>query len=55
MPAEFRGTTMNCEIVAQWNLLDMSNAKIAACANGLQTAQGNAHDFSGGINSTVVR
>lgn len=51
---KFRGTTMNCEFVAQWNLLDMSNAKIAACTGQLQTVQGNGYDFSGGIYSNVV-
>ena len=50
----FVGTTMNCEFVAQWNLLDMGNAKIAACTNQLQTVQGKGHDFSGGIYSNVV-
>ena len=51
---KFRGTTMNCEFVAQWNLLDMTKAKIAACADQLQTVQGKGHDFSGGIYSYVV-
>ena len=30
---KFRGVTMNCEFVAQWNLLDLSNANIAACTD----------------------
>ena len=51
---KFRGTTMNCEFVAQWNQLDMSNAKIAACTDQLQTVQGKGHDFSRGIYSNVV-
>ena len=50
---KFNGTTMNCEFVAQWNLLDMSNAKIAACTAQLQTVAGKGHDFSGGIYSGV--
>jgi uncharacterized protein YjbI with pentapeptide repeats len=50
----FAGTTMNCEFVAQWKLLDLSNAKIAACASQLQTVDGNAFDFSGGLFSGVV-
>ena len=51
---KFRGTTMNCEFVAQWNLLDMSNANIGACTDQLQTVRGKAHDFSGGIFANVV-
>lgn len=51
---KFRGTTMNCEFVAQWKLLDMSGAKIAACTAQLQTVQGKGYDFAGGIFSSVV-
>ena len=51
---KFRGTKMNCEFVPQWNLLDMSNANIAACTSQLQTVQGEAYDFSGGLFSGVV-
>jgi len=50
----FAGTKMNCEFVAQWNLLDMSNANIGACTDQLQTVRGKAHDFSGGVYSNVV-
>lgn len=51
----FQRTTMTCEFVAQWNLLDMAGASIAACTEQLQTVQGRpGHDFSGGIYSGVV-
>ncbi|MDN5938870.1 MAG: pentapeptide repeat-containing protein [Salinisphaera sp.] len=51
---KFQQTIMNCEFVAQWNQLDMSNAKIAACTDQLQTVQGKGHDFSGGMYSGVL-
>lgn len=52
---KFRGTTMTCEMVAQWNLLDLSGANISACTAQLQTVPGQpGHDFSGGMYSQVV-
>ncbi len=52
---KFQQTTMNCEFVAQWKELDLTGANIAACAEQLQTVQGQpGHDFSGGIYSNVV-
>lgn len=46
---KFRGTTMNCEFIAQWKLLDMTNAKITGCTD---LAKG--QDFSGGIYSNAA-
>lgn len=51
---KFQQTTMNCEFVAQWNRLDLSSAKIAACTDQLETVQGNGHDFSGGLFAGVA-
>jgi len=47
----FAGATMNCEFVAQWPLLDLTGANIAACSNQIATAPGaqNGFDFSGAV------
>ncbi len=51
----FRGSTMNCEFVSQWDRLDLSGAAIGACASRLQTVAGHApHDFSNGLYTGVV-
>lgn len=52
---KFRGTAMPCDMIAQWNLLDLSGANISACTAQLQTVPGQpGHDFSGGMYSQVV-
>ena len=53
---KFHNATMNCEFVAQWDQLDLTNASIAACVGALQSGPGGrpAHDFSGGIYSGVI-
>lgn len=51
---KFQRTTMNCEFVAQWKLLDLTGANIAACTGQLVTVNGQGFDFSGGLFGNVV-
>ena len=52
---KFQQSTMNCEFVAQWAQLDLTDAVISACTAQFRTAQGKpGHDFSGGIFRGVV-
>ena len=51
---KFRQATMNCELLAQWNKLDLTDAVISACVSQFQTVNGKpGYNFSGGIYSGV--
>lgn len=51
----FRGSTMNCEFIDQWDQLDLTGAVIGACAGTLRSAtRKTPFDFSGGLYAGVV-
>lgn len=51
----FRGSTMNCEFVSQWDQLDLGGADIGACVAQLQSpGRAAPFNFSGGVFTDVV-